>query len=95
MSIGNEACVVENCDTPYERRRNCEHCGDVVCWDHLTNFCDVCATQEYPFTYLEEYIHYVQIVRMKGQNLPEGVTRASLHGYCADCEEEIESCDCN
>ena len=49
-SIGDADCVVVDCDTPRYKRRNCEFCGDVVCWDHLTNFCNECKSQEYPFT---------------------------------------------
>ncbi len=96
MSIGSDPCSVEDCDTPYERRRNCEHCGDVVCWPHLTNFCNVCCTQEYPFTFCGGHISTVcpDCADDGEEELPEGETRASLHGYCDECEREEHDCRC-
>lgn len=97
MSIGSEPCVVEDCDTPRERRRNCEHCGDVVCWPHLTNFCDVCNTQDYPFTFCGGSISVVcpDCADEGEESLPGGETRASMHGCCEDCEKELDYCQCN
>lgn len=58
---------------------------------------DVCATQEYPFTYCGGNISTVcpDCANEAESDLPEGFNRASLHGFCIECDEVFELCSCD